>query len=87
MPLIHASFFFIIALMVFDIFAGKILSNAWLKLIFLIFFCFFASLSVAFLSKILETRQAAEYFDFGQALEKLGAVVLPLARALKEEEL
>mgnify|MGYP005914221053 FL=1 len=36
---------------------------------------------------LFSENQAAEYFDFGQALEKLGAVVLPLARALKEEEL
>ncbi len=28
--------------------------------------------------------QTAEYFDFGQALENLGTVVLPLARALRE---
>lgn len=30
-------------------------------------------------------NQAEEYFDFGQALEKLGGVVLPLARALQKE--
>ena len=36
---------------------------------------------------LFSENQAAEYFDFGQALENLGAVVLPLARALKEEEL
>lgn len=36
---------------------------------------------------LFSEHQAAEYFDFGQALEKLGAVVLPLARALKEEAL
>ena len=35
---------------------------------------------------LFSDNQAAEYFDFGQALENLGAVVLPLARALKEEE-
>lgn len=29
-------------------------------------------------------NQTAEYFDFGQALKNLGAVLLPLARALKE---
>ena len=31
--------------------------------------------------------QAQEYFDFGQALENLGRVVLPLAQALQKEEL
>ena len=31
-------------------------------------------------------NQAEEYFDFGQALEALGAIVLPLARALQKEE-
>lgn len=36
---------------------------------------------------LFSEHQAAEYFDFGQALEKLGAVVLPLARALKKEEI
>lgn len=30
-------------------------------------------------------NQTEEYFDFGQALENLGAVVLPLARALQKE--
>ena len=30
-------------------------------------------------------NQAAEYFDFGQALENLGAVVLPFAKRLQEE--
>lgn len=35
---------------------------------------------------LFSENQAAEYFDFGQALERLGAVVLPLARALKEEK-
>ena len=35
---------------------------------------------------LFSENQAAEYFDFGEALEKLGAVVLPLARVLKEEE-
>ena len=29
--------------------------------------------------------QAAEYFDFGQALEAMGRVVLPLAKTLQEE--
>ena len=32
-------------------------------------------------------NQADEYFDFGEALEKLGRVVLPLALALEKEEL
>ena len=31
-------------------------------------------------------NQAEEYFDFGQALEALGRVVLPLAQALQKEE-
>ncbi len=30
-------------------------------------------------------RQKEEYFDFGQALERLGKIVLPLARALEQE--
>ena len=34
---------------------------------------------------LFSDNQTAEYFDFGQALENLGAVVLPLARVLKEE--
>ena len=33
---------------------------------------------------LFSARQAEEYFDFGQALEALGRVVLPLARALQE---
>lgn len=33
---------------------------------------------------LFSENQAAEYFDFGQALENLGAVVLPLARKLQE---
>ena len=33
---------------------------------------------------LFSDRQAEEYFDFGQALEALGRVVLPLARALQE---
>ena len=33
---------------------------------------------------LFSERQAEEYFDFGQALEALGRVVLPLARALQE---
>jgi len=32
-------------------------------------------------------NQAEEYFDFGRALENLGAVVLPFAEALQKEEL
>ena len=36
---------------------------------------------------LFSDRQAEEYFDFGQALEKLGQVVLPLALALQKEEL
>ena len=35
---------------------------------------------------LFSDRQAEEYFDFGQALESLGAVVLPLAMTLQEEE-
>ena len=31
--------------------------------------------------------QAQEYFDFGQALENLGRIVLPLALALQKEDL
>lgn len=34
---------------------------------------------------LFSENQAAEYFDFGQALENLGAVVLPFARKLQEE--
>ena len=30
-------------------------------------------------------NQAEEYFDFGQALENLGKVVLPFAKKLQEE--
>ncbi len=30
-------------------------------------------------------NQAEEYFDFGQALENMGKVVLPLAKKLQEE--
>jgi adenosylhomocysteine nucleosidase len=33
---------------------------------------------------LFSQRQAEEYFDFGQALEKLGAVVVPLAKKLQE---
>ena len=36
---------------------------------------------------LLSDNQAAEYFDFGQALENLGKVVLPFALALQKEEL
>ena len=36
---------------------------------------------------LFSDRQAEEYFDFGQALEALGRVVLPLAQALQKEEL
>ena len=36
---------------------------------------------------LFSDRQAEEYFDFGQALENLGQVVLPLALALQKEEL
>ena len=35
---------------------------------------------------LFSEKQAEEYFDFGQALESLGAVVLPLARQLQEAE-
>jgi adenosylhomocysteine nucleosidase len=31
-------------------------------------------------------KQIDEYFDFGQALEKLGEVLLPLAQALTKED-
>ena len=34
---------------------------------------------------LFSERQAEEYFDFGQALESLGRVVLPFARRLVEE--
>ena len=36
---------------------------------------------------LFSDTQSEEYFDFGQALEKLGRVVLPLAQALQKEEL
>ena len=36
---------------------------------------------------LFSDNQAEEYFDFGQALEALGRVVLPLAQALQKEEL
>ena len=34
---------------------------------------------------LFSDNQAAEYFDFGQALEAMGRVVLPLAKTLQEE--
>ena len=33
---------------------------------------------------LFSDHQAEEYFDFGQALEALGRVVLPLAQALQD---
>ena len=36
---------------------------------------------------LFSDTQSEEYFDFGQALENLGRVVLPLAQALQKEEL
>ena len=36
---------------------------------------------------LFAANQAEEYFDFGQALEKLGTVLKPLAFALRKEEL
>ena len=36
---------------------------------------------------LFSDNQVEEYFDFGQALENLGRVVLPLAQALQKEEL
>ena len=39
------------------------------------------------IAQVFSDNQAAEYFDFGQALESLGQVVLPLALALQKEEL
>lgn len=35
---------------------------------------------------LFRENNAEEYFDFGQALENLGTVLLPLARALQKEE-
>ena len=35
---------------------------------------------------LFSDKQAEEYFDFGQALENLGKVVLPFAQALQKEE-
>lgn len=34
---------------------------------------------------LFSDKQAEEYFDFGQALENLGQIVLPLAKKLQEE--
>ena len=34
---------------------------------------------------LFNDNQAEEYFDFGQALENLGKVVLPFAKELQEE--
>jgi chloramphenicol O-acetyltransferase len=34
---------------------------------------------------LFSENQVQEYFDFGQALKNLGAVVLPLALALAKE--
>lgn len=34
---------------------------------------------------LFSDNQAQEYFDFGEALERLGKIVLPLALKLKEE--
>ena len=36
---------------------------------------------------LFSDNQVEEYFDFGQALENLGRVVLPLAQALQKEEI
>ncbi len=36
--------------------------------------------------RLFSERQAEEYFDFGQALESLGKIVLPLAQALEKED-
>ena len=36
---------------------------------------------------LFSDNQAVEYFDFSQALENLGKVVLPLALELQKEEL
>jgi adenosylhomocysteine nucleosidase len=36
---------------------------------------------------LFSANQAAEYFDFGQALENLGKVLKPLAFALQKEEI
>ena len=35
---------------------------------------------------LFSDKQAEEYFDFGQALENLGKVVLPFAQTLQKEE-
>ena len=34
--------------------------------------------------RLFSEKQADEYFDFGEALEKLGAIVLPLALRLQD---
>ena len=36
--------------------------------------------------RLFSEKQADEYFDFGEALEKLGKIVLPLAKKLQELE-
>ena len=36
--------------------------------------------------RLFSAKQADEYFDFGEALEKMGAIVLPLAKALQALE-
>ena len=35
---------------------------------------------------LFSDRQAEEYFDFGQALESMGRVILPMAQALQKED-
>ena len=35
---------------------------------------------------LFSENQAEEYFDFGQALEQLGGIVLPFAQALQKED-
>ena len=34
---------------------------------------------------LFSENQQEEYFNFGEALENMGTIVLPLARKLKEE--
>ena len=36
--------------------------------------------------RLFSAKQAEEYFDFGEALEKMGSIVLPLAKKLQELE-
>ena len=36
--------------------------------------------------RLFSEKQAEEYFDFGEALEKMGSIVLPLAKKLQELE-